>query len=1314
MRYTILNNPDDYKKRFIFVDTPAESESQNPDAGNEKSPETAQQPEKTQQPEREQQPEQQPKPNKEPMFPKSVPEIQTKIEKQMESLIGTAIALRNGEKRKKERNEEKIAEVTKLAEDFKTLGGLEKRSRQKTKQILGHLKNIGQITEEQAQEMFNLHADTENFNEKWNALVQPLQIEKKENLLDTIKSETIESAKLEKKLIELITQLDKLVGEAGDYINEMAIRERTLESYSQTMGIPVEEGRTFRMQVKRPVYKRITDDTGAEVLVPAEGANGEFKYETVYRRATIKKIEWKDLEMDFSDGTTKHIKPLSPVVTVEFEDEWPDSTGIQYKATEEVPLSQLAYAADVQNMTEIIEENDDPSDYQDALKQLKTILQTEVKEGDTFEYRAFHTDQNGRTIGENKTITINKIFKEDDPNFKDALSDNLRKQTFVELDQDVIVGNEPQVTRKRKLSLGEFAKFYKRVNALKPISLKECRKQLIDENKERNRKYNRKAKHFPPILLQPGEPLYTDTDPNQTFRIGNVDDKGNIELTNGLIFTPATFLSWVKNHEIEKMDDDALADRAVDLMPDGDEKEEERKKAKEAAAKRVKNAGNKGDTVDGPTTTNDGKERIKPKSASYFKKLLNNTYVLSGKNTYALAKEVFDFIGRTMDRREKNRVGAVGNMIFSPIYNQLGEEYKRMQQNAENDEVNRITQAMEQYGFGDCMERLAATSSKDELKALLQVMSKKGWIVWGDPVLWKAIDRVGKKVSGYKAMATYDEDLIRYNLDSFYGQNTYFDLKRQNDSGFKSEKSTFQEEARQMEVDEKGGILARMKGMLADHMNGEYVSPARFEGYLHFVIEQGKLSFEDKLYFLMMAMGATCQVPGPRYGRTILTFDRMNEMEAGLLNNFPPIEYFLADKELKYDEFGRVIVDGSGKPVRGPVDKNHVRELIRQYIESDNKPLHQCTKPEDFTWGSNLTNFIERKMMFHKKVSNRLTEKASRNFSNWDHDDMHQFVPHVSETNVEQITIPAGGTPQTSNAGMKNIFTGMNNNTKVCAEEYLKAMKSGDTDAANEYMLKMVKGMRSFIRLHAIVDSRYHHTHNERTRFSARDFDAFAGADSGKKVSTHVREMNQYIENLINDMIKKSPSDFAPLMDSWQIVKSKYSHADRQGQSIQQDEVSRFGEKIEDALRRYEDMYGTQELSNLVGRNVKYVTGYGERADTKASEDEEERLLRIRKIDYEDIKDKAAKIEEFRSKEKKGGLLSKEEIAKRKKSRLENILKRVKAGKMHSLTNEEKNILDSEYKRVQSAADYDNLEIGGSTTTAGNDGSSYSTYAGGV
>jgi hypothetical protein len=428
------------------------------------------------------------------------------------------------------------------------------------------------------------------------------------------------------------------------------------------------------------------------------------------------------------------------------------------------------------------------------------------------------------------------------------------------------------------------------------------------------------------------------------------------------------------------------------------------------------------------------------KEANFAKKIWAETRMLSVSDFWEMGKAMWEYYDRRWQRRQKERYSSIGEELpfFSP-------EMRRINQSAENEEVDQFKSTFDQKGIFEIQGRLTDTRNKDEMKASFIVLSEKGQIRWDDIDMWKNLNKFvdagvaipipsngdpNTKVSSSDDRTGFD--FLKEAIDSLWGEGTYSDWFQRNKSSYASNLKNFYEEGKQLEG-LQGGHGRRLSELLRQHKKGEYVDAHEYEGLIMHAIEYGKSSMQNKIYFLVEGIAA---VNGD--GRTILSFDRMAHVNSEMLAKFPLLEYLCASVPRP---------DGKGTH-RWTIDD--YKRWVSWFDEGNSMNCTSTPAVDRFMW----------KYVIPSEPTKNRINKAFRNGEQIDHDDMFAYLPPASEQVITDSTRATTGSKKFFTVeGYANAFPGFS--------EYFRSLSAAGNGT------KLLQAIKSYYRYEAIMTGRF-------------------------------------------------------------------------------------------------------------------------------------------------------------------------------------------------------------------------------------------------
>ncbi len=620
---------------------------------------------------------------------------------------------------------------------------------------------------------------------------------------------------------------------------------------------------------------------------------------------------------------------------------------------------------------------------------------------------------------------------------------------YIKLSKKVKV--RPAIDReKRTLTFGEFAMWVRKNNAQKAIKDEvEFRSILQKYNASYNKKNGFEAKDNPPIELKKGEKIIINQNPPLILTLDDVGPN-KILLSNGAEFTFPQFIRYVMDNDVSHY---------VSLQEKYDRKkkeedEEQNKKEKE------------GKLEEEPTASKEEEKQEEAQESGLMAALRDfdrNTVWLSGYDIFALIKSIKDYIERRHNRKSQHRFSTVGKALPGNIKIEMN----RINQAAENEEVNLYGEAMKQWGVQQIRETLQQTKIKDQAKACFIALAERGQVRWDDKKMWKTLNRLiptRLQIPTEMPERKTPEDYLSKGIDYLWGENQYNSWHTQNNSAYDQETKKFIEKGKQLEGGPTNIALGGyMQDLLTRWKNGDWVDPHEYEGLIDFSIPFGKMTAEDKLFYLIEGVTAK----NPNTGETLLPLERLGNMDGQYLNKLPMLDYF---------------VDKSFTKVRGGENTIWTQKDFQRIVDwwsksPDIKSARDMNKPN-----SRVREFLWKFVLTHHKVQLR-NSKGIRNADQMDHDDAHIIIPVASDEEVDRtLRVSMAANEYWTTEARMNAFAGFNQFIKSVGSIEKKEIDRWGPKVDQADRLK--KSLKSYIRYDSILSNRYHYGDKEYSRVS--------------------------------------------------------------------------------------------------------------------------------------------------------------------------------------------------------------------------------------
>ncbi|MSR87441.1 hypothetical protein EXS70_04725 [Candidatus Peribacteria bacterium] len=298
---------------------------------------------------------------------------------------------------------------------------------------------------------------------------------------------------------------------------------------------------------------------------------------------------------------------------------------------------------------------------------------------------------------------------------------------------------------------------------------------------------------------------------------------------------------------------------------------------------------------------------------------------------------------------------------------------------------------------------LGRSPTKDQLKAIITLLCHKGQMDWNDPNFIQAIEtESGYKIPAEAMKKDVDRDKwLRKILTAIWpDEKEFYDHSRvENDSAFDSAKGKYTSLADDIS-NIKGELARQLKDMLTiwkesgGHPPIE-ISPHKYEEIIHFAMRDGKMTMQEKFYYLVR--GAASGLLPPQRVRALAG------EKAGLLNKFPFIDYFSSNDNTL------------------PQLQKRAEELTERDWNGN----------DTFKPGAKTTMWLHRVVAQDEGVRTRVLKGADKIAENMDHEDIPFFITALGvNVNVLASTI-SGHRQKVSKLGWKNAYCGYSSKFKI-------------------------------------------------------------------------------------------------------------------------------------------------------------------------------------------------------------------------------------------------------------------------------------------
>jgi hypothetical protein len=375
-------------------------------------------------------------------------------------------------------------------------------------------------------------------------------------------------------------------------------------------------------------------------------------------------------------------------------------------------------------------------------------------------------------------------------------------------------------------------------------------------------------------------------------------------------------------------------------------------------------------------------------------------------------EDLNDMWKRAQDRRVKafgdTFAGALrkvktGSNTLDNYVNGFYTYHKRRYSGTEVEAANKWKDGMDNEDNHSLLDYLRQSRNKDAIRGIITLLCSRGEMDWSDVEIWKTLNALSRYQIPIEACkrddVLRDAWLRKVCTDIWDDREIYYGWRQQNDSSYDSGKSKYTAVTDQIS-NVSGGMkaeLAKQLKMLCDaRANNELppqdVKPQLYEEVLTYAMRNGKMSMEDKFYYLVM---------GIHHG--ILSIERLRVIagEKGeILGRFPFIDYF----------YGK---------------NNTMAEIHRMAarLQEDDVP---------FGPGLRTTMFLYYDVARSESVRARVSKVLSRAAENIDHEDIPFIISQIDWNTANNLAdVISGSRQKVTVEGWKNSYVGFNTFMKI-------------------------------------------------------------------------------------------------------------------------------------------------------------------------------------------------------------------------------------------------------------------------------------------
>lgn len=370
-----------------------------------------------------------------------------------------------------------------------------------------------------------------------------------------------------------------------------------------------------------------------------------------------------------------------------------------------------------------------------------------------------------------------------------------------------------------------------------------------------------------------------------------------------------------------------------------------------------------------------------------------------------------------------------GTNIDIPIVGKYTERLphyaERRRNQLELERVKKWEDAFTNLDAEELLKLIGEDPTRDQLRASIELLVKKGRMKWADHRVWKALN----KFSHYRMPeAPCDRDetlrdkwLQKLISDIWLDKDMFNEWMTGNNGNFDKHKQSYTHEADNF-ANLAGKTAYELHVMLRTFVEctekhlplPEDVNPHHFEELLHYSMRMGKMSMEQKVFFLIQ--GIACG---------FLPVERLRALggeKGGVLLKFPFLDYF-------YQRHNSL---------------SEIKAISKRLTEyEDGKPT--------FLPGPKSTMFMRIVLLRDQKALERISKALDKGAEGLDHEDIPYLATEIDWVKMLSLLgVMSGARSKVSKEGWKNAYVGFNEKFKVyanlahLAKEKKAVMTDGD------------------------------------------------------------------------------------------------------------------------------------------------------------------------------------------------------------------------------------------------------------------------------
>ncbi|MFH1444610.1 MAG: hypothetical protein ABIG34_04470 [Candidatus Peregrinibacteria bacterium] len=347
---------------------------------------------------------------------------------------------------------------------------------------------------------------------------------------------------------------------------------------------------------------------------------------------------------------------------------------------------------------------------------------------------------------------------------------------------------------------------------------------------------------------------------------------------------------------------------------------------------------------------------------------------------------------------------------------------ERRKNQLELDRVKKWEDSFKNLDAEELLNLIDSTPTLDQLKASIGLLVEKGRMDWNDERVWKALNEKSKYQMPFgpckRSEVLRDKWLHKLISDIWRDKDKFNEWVTSNSSNYDKHKKEYSHEA-----DNFSNIAGQAAHELATILQKyeectkarprkpfpEEVNPHHYEELLHYAMRNGKMSMEQKTYYLVRGIASG-----------LMPLERLRALagESGeLLMKFPFLDYF-------YQRHNSLS------------DIRKIAQRITEVDSSSGKPT--------FLPGIKTTMFLRLVLLRDAKARERMSKAMDRVAEGLDHEDAPYFATEIDWLKMRNLLgVVSGDRKKVTVEGCKNSYMGFNEKFKMYAYLARMAQETG-------------------------------------------------------------------------------------------------------------------------------------------------------------------------------------------------------------------------------------------------------------------------------